>query len=744
MAIDNNIIKQAEERVKEIQTSTGEAVNASTPAPPSVYPSIYSERQSTIGTTGMFADYDTLDYTAFKKYFMSNSEQEDGIASDYAIRGEESGRYSINSKFSSIANLFEARGYAINDILYSMNNTNLNGEEKELMSDFMSLLVGDRTNEKFRDFYDLIDTAKNFKTFYKRYNHEENEDISFIIDDGTTNTGLNNGWSTKLSGWGIDYSFTNDGNGKVSIPITNLNASPFFAYSFIECYDNDYTDPTALYDDSVQNTKSNNNYFDSWFHRAGNRNQLISINNVTNDREDGTYEYYHNIIEDVGDFLYGSPQYRTRMKEYDDVIKNNSLSREQIERIAGISWDDYDNERNNLSYKYDDSNIISAFRPVHDAIKFGITRMGYPQIEAMQATTFASENALNNDLTNAQIEGLMDSKLLTPAVRSSESIKKLIGKTFLNPNSHITMHSANSSSTEAFTEVRPEDYSKLLKYLNRALSKNGVVSNMVQIPSAVAENNQIELEFDVELEDKEYRSNDIIHFEGGPISLGSKKGTDRWRVRFPASIVKNSQTEALNNTFITTENQLKYMHENGGQLTMLSDIIPESKDIRLEFTNENTPIRLIYGTNIRGENYSNVNEQVFDIPKERIGNLAKAVALSKGLKSTLYQARFLKDTYGEDSDLFKDAKDVFNTQLGEFIQHLTTTFYDPSLYSNDDGSINVDAFIELANSVKVLIGLCDENGNDFDLFDTDRILRWEQSKRTEKNARTPRRIGNKK
>lgn len=743
MPNDEELIERVKQRAQEVQTSLEESVNSATVSAPNVFPSMYAERQALIGKSGIYSDV-SLDYTGFRKYFMADSAYLDGnVASKYALVGED-GNFDPTSMFASMANLFESRSYAVNDVNYSLNNLGLSEDESKIMGDFVSLLVGDRKNSKFTDFYDMIDTAKNFRTYDKRFNHQDNQEISFIVDTGTTNDGLNIGWTNKLSGWGIKYTTTKEGYGKITIPIDNLLASPFFAYAFIECYDNDYSDPASHYDDALgtevttsRKIPENDSYFDSWYHRAGNRNQLISINNVTNDREDGTYEYYHNIIEDTGDFLYGSPQYRTRMKEYDDVIKNNSLSREQIEKIAGISWDDYDNERNDLSYKYDDSNIISTFRPIHDVIKFALGRLGYPQVEVMNTVTYGSTNPLANDLENAAVEGIVDSKLLTPALKATERIKNLIGKSFLLPDYDITINSSNFSKTEAYDELSPEHYKTLLKCLNRALADGKVTMNTVGGPTATGPASQIELTFDVNLSDKDYNSSDGIMIDGVPVQLGNKKGIDRWSVRFPADLVQNTQTEALNNSFIRAENQLRYLQENGGQMTLLNGIIPESQDITLQFSNVNSPIRIIYGTNIKGENYSNTTTRTFEVPKNKIKELSKAVALSRGLKASLYQARYIGETHGKDSDLFLQAKDNFETQLGEFVFHLTTTFFDESSYStqNSDGSITIDtnAFIGLSNSVKLMLGLCNENGEDFDFYDTDRILNWENAKRQEKS-----------
>lgn len=694
---------------------------------PGVYPSMYRDREKRLAESAEFASQKEFDYTEYFKYMTDRkATDEGGIASRYVLENP-----SINNEFGPLSDMFEQRGYDIQDASGMMNLVNATSEEKELFAKYIKLIGGDTSMPEYKDFFDMINTAKTFTTMPQRYNHQDNTEISFIIDSGTTNDGLNRYWQPQLNSMGISYGLTSDEYGKVTIPIDRLASAPYFAYAFIESYDYDYSDPEKEYDEVKGNSDSQFNQEDSSFFIPGmyERSQLISINNITNDRDGGTYRYYRDLGEGLYDFFTASGIFGGYQGNQDiiDFKNNNNISSEQLEKGSGITISDYIDQREELSEKYLDVDIIDAMRPVHDTIKQAIQRMGLPQNEVVTGRTLAIATLEQGKLMESQNQEEQKSTQITPLMKNINQIPSLLAKATLTPDTYIGYHSFRDSPTEAYERLDPSRYKAMQQRLEKAIAHGKVDVFAEAIPSATESTDlmYITLDFDVSSEDDNDKSTILGDFiQGGFKSSSVKKGTDRVSIRFPASIIGGPETDAANNPVTKYLNQIKYLRSHGGQVTLLDNFLPESLPVKLEFTgNEKVPIRLKCG---RKNTTTDVDDnRSIDINDSQLEQLAKTMYLMKGLKSKLFQARYLKDVYGEDDKYFLKAKDEFETQYGDAITRLALTLF-------EEDYLNGTPIYDLIMDTKYTLGLTDEDGNDLDLFDTKAITNYELNKRNKK------------
>lgn len=711
---------------------------------PGVYPSMYRDREKRLAESAEFANQKEFDYTEYFKYMTDRkATSEGGIASPYVLANP-----SINNEFGPLSDMFEQRGYDIQDATGMMNLINATGEEKELFSKYIRLIGGDTSMSEYKDFFDMINTAKTFTTIPQRYNHQDNTEISFIIDKGTTNSGLSRYWQPQLNSMGISYELTPDEYGKVTIPVDRLASAPYFAYAFIESYDYDYSDLEKEYDEVKGNSDSQFIKEDSsrpWISAIlspvlspYDREQLISINNVTNDRDGGTWRYartFDDTLKDLFTFsgMFGGYQGGDEVRKmrynnaWDELTFNDKLSKEDIENRAGITIRDYYGQKSELSKKYSDVNIIDAMRPVHDTIKQAIQRMGLPQNEVVTGRTLAIATLEQGKLMESQNQEEQKSTQITPLMKNINQIPSLLAKATLTPDTYIGYHSFRDSPTEAYERLDPSKYKSMQQRLEKAIAHGKVDVFAEAIPSATesADLMYITLDFDVSAEDSDNKTtilDDFIH--GGFMSSSVEPGTDRVSIRFPASIIGGPETDAANNPVTKYLNQINYLRSHGGQVTLLDNFLPESLPVKLEFTgNEKIPIRLKCGRkNITTDVDDN---RSIDINDSQLEQLAKTMYLMKGLKSKLFQARYLKDVYGEDDTYFLKAKDEFETQYGDAITRLALTLFERDY-------LNGTPIYDLIMDTKYTLGLTDEDGNDLDLFDTAAVGVYERKKRNKK------------
>lgn len=724
-ALDNKQLEEVNQAVLQLGVQS----------PPGVYPSMYRDREKRLAESAEFASQKEFDYTEYFKYMTDRkATDEGGIASRYVLENP-----SINNEFGPLSDMFEQRGYDIQDATGMINLINATEEEKELFAKYIRLIGGDTSMSEYKDFFDMINTAKTFTTIPQRYNHKDNTEISFIIDKGTTNSGLNRYWQPQLNSMGISYELTPDEYGKVTIPVDRLASAPYFAYAFIESYDYDYSDLEKEYDDVKGNSDSQFIKEDSYTFLGGyDRNQLISINNVTNDRDGGTWRYARSFGDTLKDLftlsgIFGGYQGGDEVRKmrydnaWDELTFNDKVSKEDIENRAGIKISDYYEQKSELSKKYLDVNIIDAMRPVHDTIKQAIQRMGLPQNEVVTGRTLAIATLEQGKLMESQNQAEQTSTQITPLMKNINQIPYLLSKATLNPDTYIGYHSFRDSPTEAYERLDPSKYESMKQKLAKAIAHEKVDVFAEAIPSSTesADLMYITLDFDVSSEDSDDKTtilDDLIH--GGFRSSSVKKGTDRVSIRFPASVIGGPETDAANNPVTKYLNQINYLRSHGGQVTLLDNFLPESLPVKLEFTgNEKVPIRLKCGRkNITTDVDDN---RSIDINDSQLKQLAKTMYLMKGLKSKLFQARYLKDVYGEDDKYFLKAKDEFETQYGDAITRLALT-----LFEND--YLNGTPIYDLIMDTKYTLGLTDEDGNDLDLFDTAAVGAYERNKRNKK------------
>lgn len=721
-------IEEAALRNAQLQEISNSILQTGVQSKAGVYPSFYRAREKRIAESSEFANQKEFDYTEFSNYMISHkATDERGIASEDVLNNP-----SVRNKLYSLADMFEQRGYDIKDVNYMMSRPNTSFSDKELYAKYIKLLSNDTSLKECKDYFDLINTAKNFTTIFQRYNHEDNTEISFIVDSGTTNDGLLNYWKPQLKSMGIEYEPTSDKYGKATIPINMLASAPYFAYAFIESYDNDYSNVENNYDEVKGNSDKQFIKEDSGIFLGGNdRSQLISINNVTNDRDGGTWRYARNPVEYWADFMSGSGTWGGWQgdEEIYKFINSKNISYDELENQAGISVSDYQKERSTLSKKYLDVNIIDVMRPVHDIIKDTIQKLGLPQEEAVSTTTLPTITLEEGEIKDAQNKKELESGQVTPLNQIMKEIPNLLATRELTPDMNITYHSLRDSKTSAYTPLDPSKYEKLQQDLQKALN-HGRVKVHGTIVNAAADdidNMYITVDFEVSSEDKDDKSTILGEYiKGGFKSSSVKPGTDAISVRIPASIFGGPSTDAVNSPVVKYRNQIDYLRKNGygGQITLLEDFLPESLPLRIEFDgDENVAVKLKFGTYNQESEFKEEHE--IKIYEDQYNNLAKTIYLMKGLKSKLYIARFLKDAYGEKSEYFLKAKDEFETQYGQAMATLATTIFKKE-YDNGE------PIWDLIMDTKYNLGLTDSEGVDLDLFDTARVRKYEQNKRNKK------------
>lgn len=729
----DSAVQQVALRNAQLEAANKSLLELGVEGPAGVFPSMYRDRDRRLAESAEFASKKEFDYLDYSTYMAEHkATEEGGIASRYVLENP-----SINTKFGPVSDMFEQRGYDISDAYAMMNLVNASKEDKEIFAKYIKLNGGDTSIPECKDFFDMINTAKTFTTIPQRYNRQDNKEISFIINSGTTNDGLNRYWQPQLKSMGINYKLTSDEYGEATIPIDRLASAPYFAYAFIESYDYDYTNEVKEEDIENYEIKGNpDSQFiqeDSYFLGGYDRNQLISINNITNDRDGGTLRYYRTPIESWGDFMTGSGKIIGGWQGYNELekfIDDNNISYEQLEQRAGIKLSDYKNQREDISKKYLDVNIISAMRPVHDIIKQAIQRMGLPQDQVVTGRMLSIGTLEEGRIDEAQNKEEQKATQLAPLRQNIDQIPYLFSKATLDPKGYIGYRSFRDSPVKGvYKKLDPAKYDVMKERLENAIAHDRVEVHAEAIPNA-SENTDlmfITVDFDVKNYDNNDKSTILDSFiDGGFRSSSVEPGTDRVSIRFSAGTLGGSETNAANSPIIKYKNQIDYLRRNGkgGQVTLLDNFLPDALPLKVEFTgNENVPVRLKCGRRYIDSEVEDTRS--FDLDDNQLDRLAETMYAMKGLKSKLFQARYLKQIYGENDEYFLKAKDEFETQYGMAMATLATTlFWDD--YRNGESIYN------LIMDTKYTLGLCDKEGNDFDLFDLDRVINYEVNKRNKK------------
>ncbi len=736
----DSAVQQAALRNAQLEAANKSILELGVEGPAGVFPSMYRDRDRRLAESAEFASKKEFDYLDYSTYMAEHkATEEGGIASRYVLKNP-----SINTEFGPVSDMFEQRGYDISDAYAMMNSVNASPEDKEIFAKYIKLNGGDTSIPECKDFFDMINIAKTFTTIQQRYNRQDNKEISFIINSGTTNDGLNRYWQPQLKSMGIDYKLTPDEYGKATIPVDRLASAPYFAYAFIESYDYDYTNKVKEEDIENYEIKGNpdsqfikeDSSNTTWITTASSpydREQLISINNITNDRDGGTWRYYRNLREKWGDFMTGSGKIIGGWQgdnEIEKFIDNKNISYEQLEQDTGIKMSDYENQREDISLKYLDANIIHAMRPVHDIIKQAIQRMGLPQDQVVTGRMLSIGTLEEGRIDEAQNKEEQKATQLAPLRQNINQIPYLFSKATLDPKGYIGYHSFRDSPVKGvYEKLDPAKYDVMKERLENAIAHGRVEVHAEAIPNA-SENTDlmfITVDFDVSDYDTQNKSTILDSFvPGGFRSSSVKPGTDRVSIRFSASTLGGSETNAANSPIIKNKNQIDYLRRNGkgGQITLLDNFLPDALPLRVEFTgNKNVAVRLKCGRRYIDSDVEDTRS--FDLDDNQLDRLAETMYAMKGLKSKLFQARYLKQIYGENDEYFLRAKDEFETQYGMAMATLATTlFWDD--YKNGENIYN------LIMDTKYTLGLCDKDGNDFDLFDLDRVLNYEVNKRNKK------------
>lgn len=729
-SVENEELQQLVNKAREINNSKHSSIDISVAGMPSVLPSYYKDRENRISESSQFADKEDYDYYDFLTYMWKNKADEDGGMASRLVLGSQT----LKQDFINQTNIFEQRGYDIEDCKYIGKRATATPEDIKIMDEYIALMSGDKSNPACKAYFDLINDAKNCTTLTNMYDRKDNSEVSFIIDSGTTNDGLFRYWQPQLAGMGITYEVTPDGYGKVTIPINRLASSPYFAYAFIESKDFDYSNPDITYDEVAGNENRNNYYFDAGFHRAGNRNQLISINNVTNDRDGGTWSFNEDpILKSPFSTAY---DLFNKTKEVRELKNRDNLSTKELEQRLGISISEYMRKRSELAEIYDDSNIIEAMRPVHDIIKRGIQRMGLPQIEVIGGITKPMGTLEEAVLKHAQSDESEKSTTISPAVSNLSEIPSLLHAAMIDPKKIIEYRSlANSKVSDTFEQLRPEQYRKMQDLLGNAIahqSRIDIRADIIPTGSDFGDIVNYTVEFDAPAEDSKFT---VLKSMGTLDNIKynfTKTGTDRIMLRFPASIFGGPETDAANSVVNKYKNQFDYLLDNGGQITMLDNFIPESLPIKLQFTgNRKLGAQLIYGRNKvewddKNKKYVETpDERTIDIIPEQFEELSKAMYMFKGLKASLFRTRYLKTLYGEEDELYLNSKDELETQLGDAVTRLSRIIFDKEL---KEGKSEWDAVLD----TKYILGLSDDDDNDYDLYDVEHVLNIDGSRRNRK------------
>lgn len=738
----DSAVQQVALRNAQLEAANKSLLELGVEGPAGVFPSMYRDRDRRLAESAEFASKKEFDYLDYSTYMAEHKvTEEGGIASRYVLKNP-----SINTEFGPISDMFEQRGYDISDSFAMMNSVNASPEDKEIFAKYIRLIGGDTSMPEYKDFFDMINTAKTFTTMPQRYNHQDNTEISFIIDSGTTNDGLNRYWQPQLASMGISYKLTPDEYGKVTIPVDRLASAPYFAYAFIESYDYDYTNEVKEEDIGDYEIKGNpDSQFikeDSYTFLGGyDRDQLISINNITNDRDGGTWRF----ARSIGDILvdpftfngilggyHGGDEVRKMRYDnfWDELTFNDKVSKEDIENRAGIKISDYYEQRSELSKKYLDVNIIDAMRPVHDTIKQAIQRMGLPQDQVVTGRMLSIGTLEEGRIDEAQNKEEQKATQLAPLRQNIDQIPYLFSKATLDPKGYIGYHSFRDSSVKGlYKKLDPSKYDIMKQRLENAIAHGRVEVHAEAIPNA-SENADlmfITVDFDVKNYDNEDKSTILESImDGGFRSSSVEPGTDRVSIRFSASPLGGSETNAANSPILKYKNQIDYLRRNGkgGQITLLDNFMPDALPLRVEFTgNKNVAVRLKCGRRYIDSEME--DSRTFNLDDNQLDRLAETMYAMKGLKSKLFQARYLKQIYGENDEYFLRAKDEFETQYGMAMATLATTLFWEDYQNGED-------IYNLITDTKYTLGLCDKEGNDFDLFDLDRVINYEVNKRNKK------------